>query len=106
LKIISSWAVGRIFPHELSVEGLYIQGCKFDGSIMYESSVDDPIFSKVPTFKMAWVSNDYKEDTDCAIIPVYVDPTRERLVTNLPVPCGGNASPWILAGVALFLSVE
>ena len=36
-------------------------------------------------------------------LPVYYSPERDRIVTRVDVPCGGNQSQWLQCGAAIFL---
>lgn len=40
---------------------------------------------------------------DCISLPVYTSAERDRVVTNVDIPCGGNQDQWIQCGAALFL---
>ncbi|KAI8896032.1 dynein heavy chain and region D6 of dynein motor-domain-containing protein [Globomyces pollinis-pini] len=109
LKLISSWRNSTeesSYVYKVTVEGILIQGCNFDGERLSEATPNDPIFNTVPAFQLAWVPEEKVSLHGKMNLPVYVDPSREKLVTNLLVPMNDNATPWILAGVALFLSVE
>ncbi|KAJ3270644.1 Cytoplasmic dynein 2 heavy chain 1 [Terramyces sp. JEL0728] len=92
--------------YSITVESLWIQGCTFDGRNMLEASANDPIFAAVPSFQLAWIPEENVYMNGKMNVPVYVTPTREKTVTNLCVPFLDSPSPWILAGVAFFLSAE
>ena len=89
----------------ISIEGMLVQGCKCDGTRLSEAESTDPIFSSVPTFKLSWVPQEIIKAKG-SHIPVYTNPSRENTVSNLMVPFGGVQAPWILAGVAFFISTE
>ncbi|GAB5577022.1 cytoplasmic dynein 2 heavy chain 1 isoform X12 [Prionailurus iriomotensis] len=40
---------------------------------------------------------------ECISLPVYTSAERDRVVTNIDVPCGGSPDRWIQCGAALFL---
>ena len=66
---------------------------------------------------MAWVPPDFPEPYSAAgsggaeaaattvAVPLYVADDRERLLAELALPCSGDKARWVLAGVALLLSV-
>lgn len=39
-------------------------------------------------------------------IPIYYSADRDRIITKLNVPCGGNKSQWVQCGAALFLKAH
>jgi dynein heavy chain 2 len=105
LKLVSSWD-SQGFVDYITIQGLLIQGAKFDVMQLQEQTPDDPIFSQVPNFRMAWIPMEDVVEKDKVSVPVYSDPGREKRVTNLPVPCVGSKSVWVLAGVSFFFSIE
>ena len=40
---------------------------------------------------------------ECISLPVYFSENREKIVTNLTVPCGGEQDHWTQTGAAMFL---
>lgn len=44
----------------------------------------------------------YRED-EIISLPIYFTPDRERIVTCIQLPCGGNHDHWLQCGAALFL---
>ncbi|KAJ3098912.1 Cytoplasmic dynein 2 heavy chain 1 [Phlyctochytrium planicorne] len=104
LVLYSTWSRSDISHAALSVavDGLLLQGCSFDGLRLSESSTDDPSYQKAPICYIAWVPKG--ENSHSRIdIPLYLTPTRERLVGFLQIPGTDDKSTWILAGVAFFL---
>ncbi|PKU42265.1 cytoplasmic dynein 2 heavy chain 1 [Limosa lapponica baueri] len=107
LKFTASWK-GRIQEGKLQVKisGLQLEGCSFDGNRLSENLHDSPSVSSVLPCYMAWIPQDaygpYSPE-DCISLPVYTSVERERVVTNIDVPCGGNQDQWIQCGAALFL---
>jgi hypothetical protein len=54
--LTSSWNKSDVsqLPVYIAVEGLYIQGCTFDGMRLSEATPDDPSVSSVPVCYLAW----------------------------------------------------
>ncbi|XP_051482944.1 cytoplasmic dynein 2 heavy chain 1 isoform X1 [Apus apus] len=107
LKFTASWK-GRIQDGQLQVKitGLQLEGCSFDGNRLSENLHDSPSVSSVLPCYMAWIPQDaygpYSPE-ECITLPVYSSMERDRVVTNIDVPCGGNQDQWIQCGAALFL---
>ncbi|KAJ7398962.1 hypothetical protein BTVI_119896 [Pitangus sulphuratus] len=107
LKFTASWK-GRIQEGKLQVKisGLQLEGCRFDGNRLSENLHDSPSVSSVLPCYMAWIPQDaygpYSPE-ECISLPVYTSVERDRVVTNIDVPCGGNQDQWIQCGAALFL---
>ncbi|XP_035398354.1 cytoplasmic dynein 2 heavy chain 1 [Cygnus atratus] len=107
LKFTASWK-GRIQEGKLQVKisGLQMEGCSFDGNRLSENLHDSPSVSSVLPCYMAWIPQDaygpYSPE-ECITLPVYTSMERDRVVTNIDVPCGGNQDQWIQCGAALFL---
>uniref|UniRef100_A0A8C5PP60 Cytoplasmic dynein 2 heavy chain 1 n=1 Tax=Leptobrachium leishanense TaxID=445787 RepID=A0A8C5PP60_9ANUR len=107
LKFVASWK-GKIRDAKLQVKisGLQLEGCSFDGNSLSENQHDSPSVSVVPSCYMAWISQQspsmYFPD-ECISLPVYTSAERDRVVTNIDVPCGRNKNQWIQCGAALFL---
>uniref|UniRef100_A0A8C0I8A9 Cytoplasmic dynein 2 heavy chain 1 n=1 Tax=Bubo bubo TaxID=30461 RepID=A0A8C0I8A9_BUBBB len=107
LKFTASWK-GRIQEGKLQVKisGLQLEGCSFDGNRLSENLHDSPSVSSVLPCYMAWIPQDaygpYSPE-ECISLPVYTSVERDRVVTNIDVPCGGNQDQWIQCGAALFL---
>lgn len=104
LRLMSEWSsAGLSSPLKVTVEGLLIQGCRFDGANLSEVESDDPIFAKVPTFQLGWVPEESAAVAGRLSVPLYSTPSREGLVANLSVPVKASPAPWILAGVSFFV---
>ncbi|KAK2517344.1 Dync2h1 [Columba guinea] len=107
LKFTASWK-GRIQEGKLQVKisGLQLEGCSFDGNRLSENLHDSPSVSSILPCYMAWIPQDaygpYSPE-ECISLPVYASMERDRVVTNIDVPCGGNQEQWIQCGAALFL---
>ncbi|XP_075054902.1 cytoplasmic dynein 2 heavy chain 1 [Mixophyes fleayi] len=107
LRFVASWK-GRIHEAKLQVKisGLQLEGCSFDGNSLSENEHDSPSVSLVPPCYMAWISQQstgtYSSE-ECISLPVYTSAERDRVVTNIDVPCGTSQNRWIQCGAALFL---
>ncbi|XP_018422828.1 PREDICTED: cytoplasmic dynein 2 heavy chain 1 [Nanorana parkeri] len=107
LRFVASWK-GRIHDAKLQVKisGLQLEGCSFDGNRLLENQHDSPSVSMVPPCYMAWITQNtlaiYSPE-ECISLPVYTSAERDRVVTNIDVPCGGSQNQWIQCGAALFL---
>lgn len=107
LKFVASWK-GRLQEAKLQIKisGLLLEGCSFDGNRLSENQHDSPSVSSVLPCYMGWTPQGsygpYSPD-ECISLPVYTSAERERVVTNIDVPCGGNQDQWIQCGAALFL---
>ncbi|XP_019385809.1 PREDICTED: cytoplasmic dynein 2 heavy chain 1 [Crocodylus porosus] len=107
LKFTASWK-GRIQEAKLQVKisGLQLEGCSFDGNRLSENQHDSPSVSSVLPCYMAWIAQDaygpYSPE-ECISLPVYTSAERDRVMTNIDVPCGQNQDQWIQSGAALFL---
>ncbi|XP_008581746.1 PREDICTED: cytoplasmic dynein 2 heavy chain 1-like, partial [Galeopterus variegatus] len=107
LKFVASWK-GRLQEAKLQIKisGLFLEGCSFDGNRLSENQHDSPSVSSVLPCFMGWIPQDaygpYSPD-ECISLPIYTSAERDRVVTNIDVPCGGNQDQWIQCGAALFL---
>ena len=77
----------------------------FDCLLRY---ADAPEIQQVPKCTFAWIAQEdrdpYPEEAS-VLVPLYASTTREKLVSQLLLPCQVGEKPkWIVAGVALFLS--
>ncbi|KAJ3088912.1 Cytoplasmic dynein 2 heavy chain 1 [Quaeritorhiza haematococci] len=107
LKLVSTWGSGNTLstPVVASIEGLYLQGCNFDGVRLSEASANDPSFVPAPVCHVAWVSKAANHNDGHLEVPLYATPSREQLVATLQLPSSsGDSAQWILAGVALLIS--
>ncbi|XP_077154626.1 cytoplasmic dynein 2 heavy chain 1 isoform X5 [Ranitomeya variabilis] len=107
LRFVASWK-GRIHDAKLQVKvsGLQLEGCSFDGNHLSENQHDSPSVSVVPPCSMAWISQQSTgiySPGECISLPVYTSAERDRVVTNIDLPCGGDQNRWIQCGAALFL---
>ncbi|XP_043928516.1 cytoplasmic dynein 2 heavy chain 1 isoform X1 [Protopterus annectens] len=107
LKFVAAWN-GRIKDAKLQVKigGLQLEGCSFDGNQLSANQHDSPSVSSVLPCYMAWIAQNASgpySPYDCISLPLYTSAERDRLVTNINIPCGGNQDQWIQCGAALFL---
>ncbi|XP_069615312.1 cytoplasmic dynein 2 heavy chain 1 [Ranitomeya imitator] len=107
LRFVASWK-GRIHDAKLQVKvsGLQLEGCSFDGNHLSENQHNSPSVSVVPSCSMAWISQQSTgiySPGECISLPVYTSAERDRVVTNIDLPCGGDQNRWIQCGAALFL---
>ncbi|XP_022103094.1 cytoplasmic dynein 2 heavy chain 1-like isoform X1 [Acanthaster planci] len=107
LKFVCRWG-GSISGarHQVKIGGLQLEGCTFDGSRLSENQRDSPSVCTVPTCTVAWVLKDSSEPygpEESISLPVYYSSDREKIVTHLAVPCGGDQEHWVQTGAALFL---
>jgi dynein heavy chain 2 len=108
LKSATKWNSTEVLGTSCSVrlDGLQLEGCTFDGNRFLENERNSPTISSLPACTFAWVPKDAPENypsSDCIWLPVYYSSERERIITMLAVPCGGNQAKWIQCGAALFL---
>uniref|UniRef100_A0A2C9JPE7 Dynein heavy chain C-terminal domain-containing protein n=1 Tax=Biomphalaria glabrata TaxID=6526 RepID=A0A2C9JPE7_BIOGL len=107
LKFACSWR-GSIQGARTSIKvgGLMIEGCTFDGSRLSENQRDSPTVVAIPPCIVSWIPKESPDPygmDDVISLPVYYSSTRDRIVTRLDVPCGGNVDQWLQTGAALFL---
>ncbi|XP_055895255.1 cytoplasmic dynein 2 heavy chain 1-like isoform X1 [Biomphalaria glabrata] len=107
LKFVCSWR-GSIQGARTSIKvgGLMIEGCTFDGSRLSENQRDSPTVVAIPPCIVSWIPKESPDPygmDDVISLPVYYSSTRDRIVTRLDVPCGGNVDQWLQTGAALFL---
>ncbi|GLI62890.1 cytoplasmic dynein 1b heavy chain [Volvox africanus] len=113
LKPVTSWDASRL--HSISgaapvvlLGGMIIQGATFDGSRLSTVAADAPTFRVVPPMCLAWVPKDapyaYSSYMEA---PLYMTSERSKLLARVQLPVSGpeEQDSWVLAGLALFLSV-
>ncbi|XP_071846316.1 cytoplasmic dynein 2 heavy chain 1-like isoform X2 [Apostichopus japonicus] len=108
LKFVCKWSSSvPNAKQQIKVGGLQLDGCTFDGSRLSENQRNSPSVCTVPTCNMAWVSqnsDDIYSSTDSISLPVYFSEDREKIVTNLKLPClSSERDRWVQTGAALFL---
>ncbi|KAK3801155.1 hypothetical protein RRG08_006872 [Elysia crispata] len=107
LKFACSWK-GNVQGARTMVKlgGLMLEGCTFDGSRLSENQRDSPSVASIPPCVISWIPKDSPDPyglDETISLPIYYSSTRDRIVTRLDVPCGGNIDQWLQSGAALFL---
>ncbi|XP_053400577.1 cytoplasmic dynein 2 heavy chain 1-like [Mercenaria mercenaria] len=110
LKFCCSWK-GSLQGAKFNVKigGLQLEGCSFDGTRLSENQRDSPSISGIPPCMVAWIKDDTPDPygvDETISIPIYYSADRDRIITKLNVPCGGNKSQWVQCGAALFLKAH
>uniref|UniRef100_A0A0B6ZVW0 Dynein heavy chain C-terminal domain-containing protein n=1 Tax=Arion vulgaris TaxID=1028688 RepID=A0A0B6ZVW0_9EUPU len=93
----------------VKIGGLQLEGCTFDGSQLLENQRDYPSVSAIPPCLVSWIPKDSPDPyglEETISLAIYYSSTRDRIVTRLDVPCGGNVDQWLQTGAALFLKNE
>jgi len=104
LRLVSSWTSNYSSPFKVHVQGVVIQGCKFDGIRLTEAESSDPIFTTIPKFELGWIPEEEVKTEKTVGIPFYINRDRETRIADLLAPAGSiNPMVWVLAGAALFL---
>ena len=108
LKLVNSWGSSGLRGSKLpvSIGGLLLEGCSFEGGTLKENAPNSPTVIPMPAVTLAWLPKDGsggQEGGNSISLPVYLDSRREKLLTRLSVPAGGQPDRWIKAGAALFL---
>lgn len=91
----------------VTVSGMLLQGCGFEGGRLSESHPDAPSFIPISSYCLGWVSTTDPEpfpEGNVVPTPVYLSSTREKLITEIKLPCTGEKAKWILTGIAICLS--
>lgn len=111
LKLVSSFEADKV-PGEgaVKLDGLWLQGCEFDGrrliDLRDQGGTSAEVVSLPPCYA-AWVSsndNDPYPAQSVAEVPVYHSLDREKLLCTLKLANSGDSTGRVLAGVALFLA--
>jgi hypothetical protein len=99
-----------MIPREtaIQVEGLWLQGCDFDGKRMID--VRDQGNTKelvsLPVCYLGWISQNDKEPYAEGVVstPIYHTLNREKMLCSLNLPNMGDEASRVIGGVALFLN--
>ena len=111
LQLVSCWDRSLLGSAGIVVtlEGLMLQGAAFDGSSLRPPAPNAPDLIPAPPVHIAWISqkepNPYGPGSFIPT-PVYHNIDRSKLFTEVALPCSGDTSAWVLAGVALFLDTK
>eukprot|EP01063_Lacrimia_lanifica_P011176 TRINITY_DN1797_c1_g1_i1.p1 TRINITY_DN1797_c1_g1~~TRINITY_DN1797_c1_g1_i1.p1 ORF type:complete len:4267 (+),score=1793.68 TRINITY_DN1797_c1_g1_i1:109-12909(+) len=88
----------------VSIEGIQLQGAKWQNGSLCDLSTDDPSWVRMPDLSIGWVQNDKLQEEDGVAVPTYITKSRETLLCELKVPCpAGEVDSWILAGLAMVM---
>ena len=92
----------------VQINGLLLQGANCaPPQGLHPLAADAPTFCAMPPVHVAWVPKEagdpYPPDRS-ALLPLYLDATREAMLAELRLPCSGSEASWLQAGTAMFLS--
>lgn len=109
LKLVSAFEAAKVpKATAVQVEGLWLQGCAFDGRRMADSRDAAEELVLLPTCHMAWIHeaepDPYAEGT--VATPIYHALDRETLLCTLSLPNAGDEATRVIGGTALFLIGE
>lgn len=107
LKLVSSFEPGKIQANgAIQVEGLWLQGCAFDGARMNEIRGKASEVVQLPICTLAWISEGEADPYSQGVVetPIYFNLDREKLLCTLKMAANGDPSNYIISGVALFLN--
>jgi dynein heavy chain 2 len=110
LKLVSSFEQGKVTsPQAVTVVGLFLQGCSFDGVRLVDetSKENQQELLNLQNCRLAWIKNTESDPYSPNLvvnIPVYYTITREQLLCTLNVPNTGESNLRVIGGVAFFLS--
>ncbi|TPX32194.1 hypothetical protein SmJEL517_g04664 [Synchytrium microbalum] len=102
LQLKSLWGDARSDSPGVIVEGLVIQGCRFDGLKVSECHAEDPSLAVAPQAYFSWLPEDVMLKESISV-PLYSNPSRETYIASIQIPCRADDTRWTLAAVALFV---
>ncbi|XP_077984893.1 cytoplasmic dynein 2 heavy chain 1-like [Glandiceps talaboti] len=110
LKFACTWQ-GSISGarYQVKIGGLQLEGCTFDGRHLSENQRDSSSVSAIPTCTVSWIMKDMPDPyplDECISLPIYYSADRDKIVTHLNLPSGGNKNQWVQTGAALFLKSQ
>ncbi|KAK4472017.1 hypothetical protein MN116_005393, partial [Schistosoma mekongi] len=92
----------------IRVTNLKLEGANFRNGQLCQNSSNDPSLIQLPDVLLKWIPKDEEDplnEYNSIDLPIYLNNTREHLVTFIRVPCSsGSQNQWIQAGTALLLS--
>ncbi|KAJ3146349.1 Cytoplasmic dynein 2 heavy chain 1 [Geranomyces michiganensis] len=109
LRLATTWGSTQVPGQSISVtiDGLLLQGCTFDGKRLSEAHAEDPTFAVAPLCNIAWIPKEGNRGGKNVLdVPMYTGPSREKVICKVEIPVDGDLDIWILAGVAIFLKPE
>lgn len=84
---------------------LLLQGAAFTNGQLSSLSAQSPLLQALPLCYIAFVDAAQPDPYNDAVqLPLYESTTRDKVVSELKLPCSGDARQWILAGAAIFLT--
>jgi dynein heavy chain 2 len=108
LRLTASWEPSLLSKAsvKVTVEGMLLQGCLFEGSKLSALRPDSALFAPLPNVTLAYVGDDYPEPYGAKSlgVPIYFAASREEFIAEVKMPCDGDKEDWILAGAAILLS--
>jgi len=110
LTLVTSAEVGTLQKYvSMVVDGLLLQGAVLEGGKLKDVAGDSKLFSEMPPLAMAWIKDEdassFREGNS-AKIPMYLTPTRDKLVAELSLACSGEPVQWTIGGTLVCLSAE
>jgi dynein heavy chain 2 len=114
LKLVSCWEQGRldsrVAPLTLTVHGMLLQGCNFDGQKLSESLLDSAANSALGDCFFAWMPRDAPSpypNGESVKVPLYSSGSRSDAIADVLLPSARHdVNRWVLAGVALFVFAD
>ncbi|CAH8846367.1 unnamed protein product [Trichobilharzia szidati] len=92
----------------IRITNLKLEGANFRNGQLSQSDPEDPTIIKLPDIILKWIPKNELDplcENDSISLPLYLNNTRDNLVTYIRVPCPpGSQNQWIPAGTALLLS--
>ena len=107
LKLVSSFDQSRMNTKvAMQVEGLWLQGCAFQGSRLTDIQGQANEIASLPTCHLAWISMNEADPYPSGVVdtPLYHNMDREKLLCTLKIFNQGEAQQRIISGVAMFLN--
>ena len=109
LHLVNSWNASDIHsPNRLAIDGLILQGCKFDGERISDSVAENPTFTNVPTLYITFADSSKDSLNNYHKVPIYESTSREKIISYLLVPTLGleDEQRLILSGSAFFITAD
>ena len=108
LKFANAWSRGGMSNAKIPIKitGIKIEGAVFDGVKLSESEWNSSTYSTAPACTFAWIpksSPDQYRPNEAISLPLYHTNMRDKILTFVQVPSGGDENKWLQAGAVLFL---
>jgi dynein heavy chain 2 len=100
-KLLSSCKV------PVTLSGLLLQGCSFDGGKLSDVLPDSPSNVSLGSITLGFVPQQEPDPypaSSTIATPIYYSSSRERFIGEISLPCVGERTRALLTGVALFLN--